>query len=145
MLGFGALGELALGEIPTQGEDADALAPGDLLVCDASLLAGQASAIVAVSMEVNVVSGGPFSHPRRDIKAYGRILRVRASLVPGKVASVSLLPGVVSGDAQIKSHTLLRTVEIIPGKVSARSNDGNRFNEWTDEELALFLALAEAA
>ena len=88
MLGHGALGVWALGQLPSVQSGA-AAAPGAVLPLTLSLVAGAASG----QGQIVIIGGG--AAPRWNAVAPGAVLRIRLALVAGGVAADATPRGAV--------------------------------------------------
>ncbi len=141
---LGAFGEFAFGQETPR--DATGAASGAVIVCDASLIPGVATAVgQQIRPSVNV--------PRRQIvrrsaKANGVVLHIRARLVPGETrlstevsgASVISTFNVISGKARTSTLSRGQVVQFSRAVIDGSVSVDNSFYEH-----ALALVLAEAA
>jgi hypothetical protein len=102
MLGHGALGVWALGQLPGVQSGA-AAAPGAVLPLHLALLAGAASG----QGQIVIIGGG--APPRWNAAAPGAVLRIRLMLVAGSVAA----------DATPRGVVLSKSVGLAAGKATA--------------------------
>jgi hypothetical protein len=135
MLGFGPLGELALGQLPVE-EQAAGVAPGDLIVLTLTLAAGAAHG-EEVRPPHEIIPGGIGTRLLvYDAVAPGARLILDVSLLPGRAKAVPqpLVPVTIDGTA----HGGLFVLQI--GVISSGRADG--FDAFAHDNDFLLLAAA---